>query len=145
MRGFSPSLSAGTVRAEVPLGQLAELRLAGGPPMIESDNARPNVWISVAPQQGVDMERADQRLQILVPVTSAIIFPLPFLHFKNATESAMLTLVTIPPIHAITTGFQLRGEFGDGEPAPDVLAAASAPALAAQADTNHATRQETAR
>jgi Cu(I)/Ag(I) efflux system membrane protein CusA/SilA len=113
--------------AQVPLGQLADLRLVEGPPMIKSENARPNAWVFVDLQQGVDvgtyvqrarevvaervelppgysikwsgqyeyMERANRRLQILVPITLAIIFLLLFLHFKNVTETLIL-MVTLP-------------------------------------------------
>ncbi len=114
-------------RAQVPLGHLAQLSLVEGPPMIKSENARPNAWVYVDLQQGVDvgsyvqrarqvideqvvlpsgysikwsgqyeyMERANKRLQILVPITLAIIFLLLFLHFKNATETLIL-MVTLP-------------------------------------------------
>lgn len=113
--------------AQVPLGQLADLRLVEGPPMIKSENARPNAWVFVDLRQGVDvgtyvqrarevvaqqvvlppgysikwsgqyeyMERANRRLQILVPITLAIIFLLLFLHFKNVTETLIL-MVTLP-------------------------------------------------
>ncbi len=116
-----------TSGAQVPLGQLAQLRLAGGPPMIKSENARPNAWVYVDLRQGVDigsyvqearrvvaeqvdlpagysivwsgqyeyMERANKRLQVLVPITLAIIFLLLFLHFKNAWESSLL-MATLP-------------------------------------------------
>src|SRR5690606_6923228 len=40
---------------QVPLGQLAALRLVGGPPMIKSENARPNAWVYVDLEQGVDV------------------------------------------------------------------------------------------
>jgi len=36
------------------------------------------------------MERANERLQVLVPITLAIIFLLLFLHFKSAYKSALL-------------------------------------------------------
>lgn len=41
------------------------------------------------------MERARQRLQLLVPLTLAIIFVLLYLHFRNVTETLLL-LATIP-------------------------------------------------
>ena len=120
--------SAGTGSgAQVPLGQLANLRLVEGPPMIKSENARPNAWVFVDLEQGQDvgsyvqrakeivaermelppgysikwsgqfeyMERANRRLQILVPITIAIIFLLLFLHFKSAVETIIL-MVTLP-------------------------------------------------
>ena len=33
--------------AQIPLGQLADIRLTRGPPVIKSENARPNAWIYV--------------------------------------------------------------------------------------------------
>ncbi len=112
---------------QVPLGQLAELKLVDGPPMIKSENARPNAWVFVDLKQGVDvgtyvqrarevvterielppgysikwsgqyeyMERANKRLQLLVPITLAIIFLLLFLHFRNVTET-MILMATLP-------------------------------------------------
>lgn len=113
--------------AQVPLGQLAHLETVGGPPMIKSENARPNAWVYVDLKQGVDvgsfvqaarravaeqvelpsgysivwsgqyeyMERANERMRILVPITLAIIFILLFLHFRNAWESSLL-MATLP-------------------------------------------------
>ena len=113
--------------AQVPLGQVADLRLVEGPPMIKSENARPNAWVYVDLEQGQDvgsyvqraqqvvaeqvalpggysikwsgqfeyMERANRRLQILVPITIAIIFLLLFLHFKSAIETTVL-MATLP-------------------------------------------------
>jgi Cu(I)/Ag(I) efflux system membrane protein CusA/SilA len=113
--------------AQVPLGQLARIQIAGGPPMIKSENARPNAWVYVDLDQGVDigsyvqearrvvaeavdlpagysitwsgqyefMQRANERLQVLVPITLAIIFLLLFVHFKNVWESSLL-MATLP-------------------------------------------------
>ncbi|MEX0601066.1 MAG: efflux RND transporter permease subunit [Rhodothermales bacterium] len=113
--------------AQVPLGQLASFTIEGGPPMIKSENARPNAWVYVDLNQGTDigtyvqrarrivadqvelppgyaitwsgqyeyMERANERLQVLVPITLAIIFLLLFLHFKNVWESSLL-MATLP-------------------------------------------------
>ena len=110
--------------AQVPLGQLATLRLTEGPPMIKSENARPNAWVFVDLEDDTDlgsyvqrarravadqvvlpasyslawsgqfeyMERANRRLQFLVPITLALIFLLLFLHFKNTTEAFLLML-----------------------------------------------------
>jgi Cu(I)/Ag(I) efflux system membrane protein CusA/SilA len=107
---------------EVPLGQLATLKRVEGPPMIKSEQARPNAWVFVDLSEGTDigsfvqrakqvvrervdlpagysltwsgqyqyMERANERLQLLVPVTLAIIFLLLLLHFRSATKSALL-------------------------------------------------------
>ncbi|NBC18133.1 MAG: CusA/CzcA family heavy metal efflux RND transporter [Bacteroidetes bacterium] len=122
-----PTASGTGSGAQVPLGQLADLRIVDGPPMIKSENARPNAWVFVDLQQGVDvgtyvqnarqivaeqvdlpagysltwsgqyeyMERANERLQVLVPITLAIIFLLLFLHFKNVWETTLL-MITLP-------------------------------------------------
>ena len=111
----------------IPLGQVTDLRIVEGPPVIKSENARPNAWVYVDLKEGVDigsyvqkarqlvqeqvelptgyalkwsgqyeyMQRANRRLQILVPITIAIIFILLFIHFKNATDALML-LIPLP-------------------------------------------------
>lgn len=116
-----------TTGAQVPLGQLAELRITEGPSMIKSEDARPNAWVYVDLEQGTDigsyvdrageavrehvqlpsgysikwsgqfeyMERANRRLQMLIPLTLAIVFILLFLHFKSATE-ALLLMIPLP-------------------------------------------------
>jgi Cu(I)/Ag(I) efflux system membrane protein CusA/SilA len=113
--------------AEVPLGQLADFAYVAGPPMVKSENARPNAWVFVDLTEEADvgsyvqrartavaeavalppgysikwsgqyeyMERANERLAILVPITLAIIFLLLFLHFKSARE-AVLLMVPLP-------------------------------------------------
>jgi Cu(I)/Ag(I) efflux system membrane protein CusA/SilA len=56
--------------AQIPLGQLAELRLSEGPSMIKSENARPNAWVFVDLEPGVDVgsyvRRAQERVARLV-------------------------------------------------------------------------------
>jgi len=113
--------------AQIPLGQLAGIELVEGPPMIKSENARPNAWVYVDLDTGVDLgsyvararqavaeqvalppgysikwsgqfeylERANRRLQLLVPITLAIIFLLLYLHFRSVTETLIL-MVTLP-------------------------------------------------
>ena len=113
--------------AQIPLGQLATFRFASGPPMVKSENARPNAWVYVDLDEGADvgsyvqdaqaavaaavdlpagysirwsgqyeyMERANQRLAVLVPITLAIIFLLLFLHFRSA-EEALLLMIPLP-------------------------------------------------
>jgi len=113
--------------AQVPLGQIADFRLVEGPPMIKSENARPNAWVYVDLDDGVDLgsyvqrarevvaqqvelpagysikwsgqfeylERANQRLRLLIPITVAIIFLLLFLHFRSLTQTLVL-MVTMP-------------------------------------------------
>ncbi len=113
--------------AQIPLGQMAGFALVDGPPMIKSENARPNVWVYVDLAQGVDvgtyvqqaraivneqvalpvgyalkwsgqyeyLERANRRLQVLIPITLALIFLLLALHFKNVWETTIL-MATLP-------------------------------------------------
>ena len=52
--------------AQVPLGQLADLRLVEGPPMIKSENARPNAWVYVDLEQGQDVGSYVQRARQIV-------------------------------------------------------------------------------
>lgn len=113
--------------AQLPLSQLASISLIEGPPMIKSENARPNAWVYVDLASEVDLgsyvqrarqvvaeqvelppgyslkwsgqfeylERANRRMQILVPITLAIIFLLLYLHFRSVTETLIL-MVTLP-------------------------------------------------
>jgi copper/silver efflux system protein len=112
--------------ATVTLGQLAEIVITDGPPMIKTESARPNGWVYVdirgrdlgsyvrdAQQlvaeevnlppgyaigwsgQFESLQRASERLQLLVPFTLAIIWLLLFLTFRSAAE-ALLILATLP-------------------------------------------------
>jgi hypothetical protein len=101
---------------------ISVLERVEGPPMIKSEQARPNAWVFVDLSDNVDigsfvteakrvvaeqvdlpagyaltwsgqyqyMERANERLQLLIPITLALIFLLLFLHFKSATKSFLL-------------------------------------------------------
>jgi Cu(I)/Ag(I) efflux system membrane protein CusA/SilA len=108
------------------LGTVATVAIVDGPPMIKSENARPNGWIyvdirgrdlgsyvkdaqravaeRVALPSGYSiawsgqfeyLERATQRLSVVVPATLAIIFLLLFMLFRNASESA-LVMASLP-------------------------------------------------
>jgi len=112
--------------ATVILGQLAEIKITDGPPMIKSENARPNGWvyvdirdrdlggfvaeaqravaeqISLPPGYSIAwsgqfeyLERASQRLELVVPFTLAIILLLLYLTFRDLGE-ALLILATLP-------------------------------------------------
>lgn len=112
--------------AHIPLGDVAEIRVSGGPGLIRSENARLNGWIYVdidgvdigsyvasakeAVANGVDlpagysvawsgqyeyMERAKEKLSIVVPVTLVIILLLLFINFKNLT-AVMIIMGTLP-------------------------------------------------
>ncbi len=112
--------------AHVPLADLSDIKIVGGPGMIRSENARLNGWIyvdiagrdlgsyvkdakkTVAAQvtlppgyslgwsgQFQYMERAQQRLALIVPVTLSLIVVLLFLAFKRMTE-VLIILSTLP-------------------------------------------------
>jgi Cu(I)/Ag(I) efflux system membrane protein CusA/SilA len=112
--------------AQIPLEQLADIRIRKGPPGIKSENARLNAWIYVdikdidvgtyvrkAQQTVLEnveipsgysvmwsgqyeyMQRAEKRLQLVVPVTLGIVFLLLFLNFRNITES-LIVMLSLP-------------------------------------------------
>jgi len=126
--------------AQVPLGAFADIRIADGPPMLKSENARPSNWVyvdlrgrdlrgavhdmqaAVARQvklpagysiawsgQFEYLERATQRLMVVVPATLAIIFVLLFLTFRRADEAALI-LASLP--FALVGGFWLLYALG---------------------------------
>jgi Cu(I)/Ag(I) efflux system membrane protein CusA/SilA len=108
---------------QIPLEAVADLKLRRGPPVIKSENARPNAWIYVdlktsdiggfvaqakkvlAEQVVIPagytvmwsgqfeyMERAQARLQVLVPATLLIIFLLLYFNFRNVVEPTIVML-----------------------------------------------------
>lgn len=111
----------------VPLGQVATLRMTDGPTVIKSENARPNAWVFVDLEPGVDigswverarravddelalpagyslrwsgqyefMQRANERLMLVVPLTLAIIFMLLVIHLKRLRD-VFLIMLTLP-------------------------------------------------
>lgn len=110
----------------VPLGQVAEISVVKGPPMIKSENSKRTAWIfvdlkssdiggfvssakqliseNVTIPAGVSilwsgqfeyMIRAAKRLQIVVPITLALIFLILFMNFRNITESFIM-MITVP-------------------------------------------------
>lgn len=112
--------------SQIPLALVADLNLRRGPPMIKSENARPNAWVYVdisssdiggfvskAKQVLADkvtipvgytvswsgqfeyMERAAERLQVVVPITLLVIFFLLYLTFGNITEP-VIVMLSIP-------------------------------------------------
>jgi len=121
------SLPIVTPRGEqIPLGQIAEIGVSGGPGVIRSENARLNGWIYVD-IAGVDigsyvskaqkvvaeniklpagysiawsgqyeyMERAKEKLGVVVPVALVIILLLLFINFKNIT-AVLIIMGTLP-------------------------------------------------
>ncbi|TNE89317.1 MAG: efflux RND transporter permease subunit [Deltaproteobacteria bacterium] len=110
----------------VPLGQVADIGFAKGPPAIKSENARRTAWIfvdldtddiggfvrrakqavkaEIALPPGVSlewsgqyeyMERAEERLSVLVPLTIGLIFLMLYMHFRRLAEST-LVLTVVP-------------------------------------------------
>ncbi len=121
--------------AQIPLGQLAEIHLRRGAPVIKSEDARPNAWVYVdlstsdvggfvarakdvvARQvelpagytiswsgQYEYMERAAERLRLVIPLTLLLIFVLLYFNFGNAASPTMVML-SVP--FALIGGFWL--------------------------------------
>jgi Cu(I)/Ag(I) efflux system membrane protein CusA/SilA len=107
--------------AQIPLGQIADIRIENGPMSIKTEGAFPTVWVFVdtdepdlggfvrAAQDMVDamvtlppgytmqwsgqyefMQRAQARLQLVVPATLLIIFVLLFLNFGRIGETLIV-------------------------------------------------------
>ncbi|WP_434998458.1 efflux RND transporter permease subunit [Vibrio scophthalmi] len=112
--------------ARIALADVADIRYEDGPPMIKTENARPNGWVFVdiegrdlgsyvkEAQQTVTeqltlpagysltwsgqyeyMERAKERLSVVVPVTLAIIILLLYLSFRRVGE-VLIIMATLP-------------------------------------------------
>jgi len=112
--------------SQIPLTLVSRLNLKRGPPVIKSENSRPNAWIyvdisssdiggfvarakqilaeKVAIPAGYTitwsgqfeyMQRAVERLKIVVPITFLIIFFLLYLTFGNITEP-VIVMLTVP-------------------------------------------------
>jgi len=112
--------------AQVPLSYLADIRIHQGPPMIKSENARPNAWIYVD-LRGIDvgswirsaretlsksvilpdgyslewsgqyeyMERAKNRLLVIVPITLFLIILILYLSTKSWIKT-LIVLLAVP-------------------------------------------------
>ena len=112
--------------AQIPISQVAEIRIHKGPSGIKSENARRTAWLYVdlkdtdigayvdSARQRIEervsmpvgysmvwsgqyeyMERAQQRLQIVIPVTLAIILLLLYMNFRNVVDS-MIVMLSLP-------------------------------------------------
>jgi Cu(I)/Ag(I) efflux system membrane protein CusA/SilA len=119
-------LVSGMDGAQVPLGQLAQVRLSKGPAGIRTENALLSAYVYVdirdrdiggyvdearrAVQGEVKMppgyyvtwsgqfeymERAIEKLKVVVPLTVAIIFLLLYLNFKRVTET-LIVMLSLP-------------------------------------------------
>ncbi|MEH0665861.1 efflux RND transporter permease subunit [Vibrio scophthalmi] len=112
--------------ARVALADVADIRYEDGPPMIKTENARPNGWVfvdidgrdlgsyveeaktRVAEQLALPpgyslswsgqyeyMERAKERLSVVVPITIAIIMLLLYFSFRRMGE-VLIIMLTLP-------------------------------------------------
>ncbi len=112
--------------ARIALADVADVRYEDGPPMIKTENARPNGWVfvdiegrdlgsyveqakqAVAQQLNLPagyslawsgqyeyMERAKERLNVVVPITIAIIMLLLYFSFRRVGE-VMIIMLTLP-------------------------------------------------
>ncbi|RTZ17691.1 efflux RND transporter permease subunit [Vibrio aquaticus] len=112
--------------ARIALADVADIRYEDGPPMIKTENARPNGWVfvdiegrdlgsyveeakrTVAQELNLPagyslawsgqyeyMERAKERLGVVVPITIAIIMLLLYFSFRRVGE-VMIIMLTLP-------------------------------------------------
>jgi Cu(I)/Ag(I) efflux system membrane protein CusA/SilA len=126
MEALKRVLIATPTGAQIPLTMVADLHYKRGPPVIKSENARPNAWVYVdiagsdiggfvaKSKQLLDrqlnvpagytitwsgqfeyMERATERLNVVVPVTLLLIFLLLYFNFRNITEP-LVVMISIP-------------------------------------------------
>ncbi len=126
--GMSSSMGtvAGSNIAQVPIGQLTDLRLKMGPSMLKEENGMlvSYVYVDVSGRdigsfveeaksvvkekvkippgyyltwsgQYEYMERAKERLKIVIPLTVLVIFVLLYFNFKSVTES-LIVMLSVP-------------------------------------------------
>jgi len=130
--GIRRSAPAAPATAFVPLGQVADIRIAGGPPMLRDEGGMlvGYVYVDVDPSRDVGgyvkdarrhvedaialgkfsvppgyflkwtgqyelLEKTNQRLKIVLPLTLALIVLLLLWHFRNVTE-VLIVLLSIP-------------------------------------------------
>lgn len=106
------------------LSEVADIKIKKGPPMIKTENARPNVWVYVDLEQDIDvgtyierakdiinkevqlpngysiawsgqyeyMERANDRLSMLIPLTLLIVVVLLYFNTKSFTKTGIVLL-----------------------------------------------------
>jgi len=107
---------------QIPLGELTEIRYQLGPPAIKSEGAKPNAWVYIdistddiggfvdrarAAATAVElppgytiswtgqyeyMQRAEKRLQFLIPLTLLLIFVILYLNRGSAVEATLVLL-----------------------------------------------------
>ena len=86
--------------AQVPLGELATFRFASGPPMVKSENARPNAWVYVDLDEGADVGSyvADAREAVAAAVTMPPGYSLKWSGQFEYLERANKRLAVLVPI-----------------------------------------------
>ena len=126
------TLIATPTGAQIPLGQVADIQFADGPPVIKSEAGMLLVNIPVDIESDIDigsyvndaqkaidraigdgslqippgyymqwsgqyefMQQVRERLQIIIPITLAVIFVLIYFNMKNITET-LITMMTLP-------------------------------------------------
>lgn len=132
--------------ARIALADVADIRYEDGPPMIKTENARPNGWVFVdidgrdlgsyvveAKQAVAEhlplplgyslawsgqyeyMERAKERLSVVVPITLTIIMLLLYLSFRRIGE-VLIIMATLPlaMVGGIWLMYQLNFNFSIG-------------------------------
>ena len=126
--------------AQIPLGQLADIELRRGPPVIKSEGARPNAWVyidiatsdvggfvsrarealaqQVAIPEGYTvtwsgqyeyMQRAAERLRIVIPATLLLMFLLLYLNFRKVS-APLIVMLSVP--FALVGGFWMVYWYG---------------------------------
>ncbi len=121
-----PGSTAGAGTAQIPLGQVADVRLVSGPMVIKTEGAFPTAWVFLDVvdrdigsyvqdvQAMVDemvtlppgytlqwsgqyeyMQRAKEKLQLVVPATLLIIFMLLYLNFGSVGET-LIVMLSLP-------------------------------------------------
>ena len=140
MTGMAAGMGGGTRMAQIPLGQVAEIRTTKGPMAIKTEGAFPTAWVFVdvadrdigsfvadarqAVSQMVElpagyslqwsgqyeyMERAKERLQLVVPATLLLIFLLLYLNFRTLGDT-MIVMASLP--FALVGGVVLMAALG---------------------------------
>jgi Cu(I)/Ag(I) efflux system membrane protein CusA/SilA len=126
MRTGGGTMEMGGAQAQIPLGQVAQVRTVGGPMVVKTEQAFPTAWVFVdvedtdlgsyvrAAQDMVDqmvslpagysltwsgqyeyMERAKEKLALVIPATLVIIFLLLYLNFGTVSDT-LIVMLSLP-------------------------------------------------
>ena len=97
-------------RAQIPLSQVASIRTVKGPMAVKTEQAFPTAWVFVEVDQMVElpagytlrwsgqyeyMQRAKDRLALVVPATLLIIFLLLYLNFRTVSDT-LIVMLSLP-------------------------------------------------